>query len=187
LIEALRQLEADLNQKEIPAAYRHIDHPLNLNIGIIHGGDWPSTVPAEAEFHGRMSYFPGVVYTDICRQIAETVERAAKSDSWLCEDSPKIEFYGFRSDGHGVSRDLPALAMLNACHKSLTGQDAEEYIATCTTDLRAFQHFGKGQATCYGPVAENIHAANERVKISSVLHVANTYALFLARWCGLAE
>jgi len=187
LIDALRQLEADLNQKEIPAAYRHIDHPLNLNIGIIHGGDWPSTVPAEAEFHGRMSFFPGVVYTDICRQITETVEQTAKSDSWLRENPPKIEFYGFRSDGHGISRDLPALAMLNACHKSLTGQDAEEYIATCTTDLRAFQHFGRGQATCYGPVAENIHAANERVKIGSVIHVAKTYALFLARWCGLAE
>ncbi len=56
-----------------------------------------------------------------------------------------------------------------------------------TTDLSAFQHFGKGQATCYGPVAENIHAANERVKIGSVIHVAKTYALFLARWCGLAE
>jgi acetylornithine deacetylase len=187
LIAALRQLEADLNQKEIPAAYRHIDHPLNLNIGIIHGGDWPSTVPAEAEFHGRMSYFPGVVYSDICRLITETVARTAKSDSWLRENPPKIEFYGFRSDGHGISRDLPALAMLNACHKSLTGQDAEEYIATCTTDLRAFQHFGKAQATCYGPVAENIHAANERVNIESVIHVAKTYALFLARWCGLAE
>ena len=186
LINGLRQLEADLNQKEIPVAYRHIDHPLNLNIGIIHGGDWPSTVPAEAEFHGRMSFFPGVVYSDICRQITETVEQAAKSDSWLREHPPKIEFYGFRSDGHGISRDLPALAMLNACHKSLTGQDAEEYIATCTTDLRAFQHFGLGQATCYGPVAENIHAANERVKIDSVIHVAKTYALFLARWCGLA-
>ena len=186
LIDALRQLEADLNQKEIPAAYRHIDHPLNLNIGILHGGDWPSTVPAEAEFHGRMSFFPGVLYSDICRQITETIEQTAKSDSWLRENLPKIEFYGFRSDGHGISRDLPALALLNACHKSLTGQDAEEYIATCTTDLRAFQHFGQGQSTCYGPVAENIHAANERVKIGSVIHVAKTYALFLARWCGLA-
>jgi len=69
----------------------------------------------------------------------------------------------------------------------LTGEEAEEYIATCTTDLRAFIHFGQGQATCFGPVAENIHAANERVNIDSVMHVVRTYALFLARWCGLVE
>jgi acetylornithine deacetylase len=36
-------------------------------------------------------------------------------------------------------------------------------------------------------VAENIHAANERVKIESVIHTAKVYALFLARWCGLVE
>ena len=47
--------------------------------------------------------------------------------------------------------------------------------------------FLKGEATCYGPIAENIHAANERVNIESVVHTAKVYALFLARWCGLAE
>lgn len=187
LIDALRQLEADLNQEKIPDAYHQIDHPLNLNIGIMHGGDWPSTVPAEAEFHCRMSYFPGETYAKICRQITETVELAAKADPWLCKNPPKIEFYGFRSDGHSISRDLPALSMLSGCHKSLTGHDATECIATCTTDLRAFQHFGKAQATCFGPVAKNIHAANERANIESIIHVARTYALFLARWCGLAE
>jgi acetylornithine deacetylase len=36
-------------------------------------------------------------------------------------------------------------------------------------------------------VAENIHAENERVRIDSVIHTAKVYALFLARWCGLAD
>ena len=75
----------------------------------------------------------------------------------------------------------------NDSHRALTGNEAAEYIATCTTDLRAFIHFGRGQATCYGPIAENIHAANERVNIDSVMHVARAYALFLSRWCGLVE
>ena len=187
LIAGLRRLESELNAADIPQAYDRIDHPINLNIGIIKGGDWPSTVPAEAEFHGRLSYFPGVSYNDIRRQIEQAVERAAQSDSWLAENQPEIEFYGFRSDGHSLSRDLPALRTLSDSHRALTGQPAAEYIATCTTDLRAFIHFGHGQATCYGPVAENIHAANERVNLDSIMQVARTYALFLARWCGLAE
>ena len=77
--------------------------------------------------------------------------------------------------------------LLNDCHRMLTGVDAETYISTCTTDLRVFQLFGQGQATCYGPVAESIHGANERVHIPSVMQVAKTYALFLARWCGIVE
>jgi len=187
LISGLRHLESELNNSNIPEPYDRIDHPINLNIGIIKGGDWPSTVPAEAELHARLSYFPGISFQEINQQIVQAVERVSKADPWLSENPPEVEFYGFRSDGHRISRDLPALQTLNNSHYSLTGNDAEEYIATCTTDLRAFIHFGQSQATCFGPIAENIHAANERVNIDSVMHVARTYALFLARWCGLVE
>ncbi|BCR03550.1 acetylornithine deacetylase [Desulfuromonas versatilis] len=187
IIASLRRLEEAMNAEERPAAYRAIQHPLNLNIGIFNGGDWPSTVPAAAEFHGRLSFFPGTPYPEVCERIRAAVAEAAHSDPWLADNPPVVEFYGFRSEGHTLSRELPALATLNGCHRSLIGQDAETYISTCTTDLRAFHFFGKGVGTCYGPVAENIHGANERVNIDSILQVARAYALFLARWCHLAE
>ncbi len=187
LVAALRDLEAEMNEGDIPEAYRGMAHPVNLNIGIFKGGDWPSTVPAAAEFHCRLGFFPGAPYDSVCRRVVETVERAADEDPWLSENRPVVTFYGFRSEGHGVARSLPALETLNGCHRALTGSDARSYIATCTTDLRAFHFFGRGDATCYGPVAENIHGANERVEIDSVIHTAKAYALFLARWCGLTE
>lgn len=187
LIEALRELEEELNRSDVPPAYVDISHPLNLNIGIFKGGNWPSTVPAAAEFHGRLSFFPGVAFETIKEKIAKTIDRAARRDSWLAHNSPQLEFYGFRSEGHATSMDLPAFKVLNDCHQSLAGQTAEEYIATCTTDLRAFHFFGQGQATCYGPVGGNFHGTNEWVDIASIQAVARTYALFLARWCGLCE
>jgi acetylornithine deacetylase len=187
IIAALRLLEETMNREARPDVYSDINHPLNLNIGIFKGGDWPSTVPSAAEFHGRLSFFPGTSYEDVCRRIQAAVAEAAQADPWLAENPPEVDFYGFRSEGHMVSRQLPALSTLNDCHHTLTGQDAATYISTCTTDLRAFHFFGKGQGTCYGPVAENIHGANERVNIDSILHVARAYALFLARWCRLAE
>lgn len=186
LISALRELEAKMNEDPHPA-YQNVKHPLHLNIGIIKGGDWPSTVPAAAEFHCRLSYFPDTTFDQVRQKINQTIMAAAESDPWLAKNLPTVSFYGFRSDGHSRERDNPAFATLNECHKSLTGQDAAGYISTCTTDLRAFHFFGKGAATCFGPVAENIHAANERVNIESVIHTAKVYALFLAHWCGLAE
>jgi acetylornithine deacetylase len=71
--------------------------------------------------------------------------------------------------------------------EALAGQPAQSFESTATTDLRSFVHYGQGQATWLGPVAENIHAENERVNIESVIHTAKAYALFLARWCGLVE
>ena len=187
LISALHKLETELNAENRPGVYQAMEHPINLNIGILKGGDWPSTVPAEAEFHARLSYFPGITYEQMRQRVTDAITAAADSDPWLSRNPPQIHFYGFRSDGHILSRQQPFLDRLNSCHRELTGEDAHEYTATCTTDLRAFAHFGQGQATCYGPVARHIHAANESVNIDSIIHTARIYALFLARWCGLAE
>ena len=187
IVQALRELETALNQSEVPDSYRDIQHPINLNIGILNGGNWPSTVPAKSEMHCRLSYFPGIAYAEICHKIKEAIKTVQTDDPWLSENPPTVDFYGFRSDGHTVSRDLPAFKTLNDCHKSLTGMEAQEYIATCTTDLRAFHFYGKGQCTCFGPSGGNYHGANEWVDMRSITHTAKTYALFLARWCLLTE
>jgi acetylornithine deacetylase len=186
VMAGLRRLEAEMNSEPRPAPYDALDHPLHLNIGIFEGGDWPSTVPAAAEFHGRLSFFPGMGYAAVCRRIEASVAKAAQEDPWLADNPPTVEFYGFRSEGHTIERSHPVLDTLNGCHRDLSGRDAETYVSTCTTDLRAFHHFGRARGTCYGPVAENIHGANERVDIASIVQTARTYALFLARWCGLA-
>lgn len=188
LIEALRKLEEELNHPLHPAFESiNIQHPCNLNVGILKGGDWPSTVPAMAEFHCRLGYMPGVTFEEVSQRIVATVKKAASTDKWLSKNTPRVVFYGFRSDGHSIERDLPVLNVLGECHKDLTGKEAETNISTSTTDLRAFVHFGKGTATCFGPEMENIHASNERVNIDSIIHTAKTYALFLSRWCGLVE
>ena len=187
LMAALRQLEEELNNETVPSAYMDKIHPINLNIGIIEGGDWPSTVPADATFHARLSFFPGTDYEEVCKRIRQTISTVADRDGWLQLNPPRIEFYGFRSEGHSLPRDLPAFQQLDGCHQSLVGEAAESYIATCTTDLSAYTRYGTGQPTCYGPIAENIHGPDERVNLESVIHVARAYALFLARWCLLTE
>lgn len=184
LIAALRELEAEMNQAIHPM-YQDIEHPINLNIGIIKGGDWPSTVPAAAEFHGRLSFFPGATYSQTRQRIADAIAGATRRDPWLAENRPEVEFYGFRSEGHIADHTQPAFSTLNDCHREIFGADAEFAVSTATTDVRAYHHFTAAQATCYGPVAENIHAANERVNVESVIHTAKVYAIFLSRWCGL--
>ena len=54
VIQALRGLEAELNAVKPPlfAAY---PHPINLNVGMIRGGDWPSTVAGECITHFRLA------------------------------------------------------------------------------------------------------------------------------------
>ena len=42
----LQRLDAHLNAQPPHPAFAGIEHPINLNIGKIEGGDWASSVPA---------------------------------------------------------------------------------------------------------------------------------------------
>lgn len=187
LIQALRALEAELNEGPLPAPFDALEHPLNLTVGSLASGAWPSSVPALATLHGRLAYLPGQHFPEIRQRVETAVASAVRADPWLRENPPRLEFYGFRSDGHVESREIAPLRTLDACHQELSGAPAEEAVATRTTDLRAFYGFGTARGCCYGPVAENLHAADERVRLDSVIHTAKAYALFAARWCGLVE
>ena len=58
VIAALRALEAELNV-EPPPPFDAVEHPINLNIGTIRGGDWPSTVAGECVTECRVACYPG--------------------------------------------------------------------------------------------------------------------------------
>ncbi len=60
LIQALHGLEAEWNARRVNHEhFKDLDHPVNLNIGKIEGGDWASSVPAWCSFDCRISFYPG--------------------------------------------------------------------------------------------------------------------------------
>jgi acetylornithine deacetylase len=74
IIQALHGLEADWNSAERRhPAYADVVHPLNLNIGRIVGGDWPSSVPAWCTFDVRIAVFPGQDVAGACREIEHCI------------------------------------------------------------------------------------------------------------------
>src|SRR3712207_7097402 len=81
IMQGLRDLDARLNQQSHPA-FADIEHPINLNIGVIHGGDWPSTVPGACELHCRLSCYPGQTVEET-RQEIETAVRSEEHTSEL--------------------------------------------------------------------------------------------------------
>src|SRR3954469_14720415 len=57
VIRALRALEAELNVAP-PPPFEAVEHPINLNVGTIRGGDSPSTVAGECLTDGRAALQP---------------------------------------------------------------------------------------------------------------------------------
>ncbi|WP_321390146.1 ArgE/DapE family deacylase [Emcibacter sp.] len=187
LIPFLKELEDDLNTHHRVPPYDQFDHPFNLNIGRISGGNWPSSVPAHAELEARIGFPPGMSANDIMQKVSDKLEGAVSRLPAFGAERPVLRFHGFRSEGHLIDLKHPGIEMLSRCHMSLTQKEIGHYLSTCTTDLRAFHFYNRTGGTCYGPVAKNIHGIDECVNLESVRQVLRTYALFISRWCKVEK
>jgi acetylornithine deacetylase len=185
ILTALHRLEAELNE-EPPAPYDDLDHPINLNVGVIKGGDWPSTVAAECSLSCRIALYPGMGVQDMKARIETTIADVAASDPYLATHPPVVRYEGFACEGTTVPDDSPLVRTLAAGNERLTGTAASTTATTATTDARAFVQHGI-PAVCFGPHAEAIHGVDERVLWPSVVQTAQVLALFIRDWCGLAS
>jgi acetylornithine deacetylase len=183
VIEALRGLEAELNAVRPPrfAAYAH---PLNLNVGMIRGGDWPSTVAGECVTHCRLALYPGERVADLKERVEQTVAEAVASRPALSGYRADVLYDGFQCEGYELEHDAPLVSGLADACARVTGQRPPLFASTATTDARTFQLYGGTPAVCFGPVAENKHGVDERVHLPSVTRTAQAIALFIATGAG---
>ncbi|MDX1739049.1 MAG: ArgE/DapE family deacylase, partial [Alphaproteobacteria bacterium] len=193
LISALRKLEKEWNAPSLKNHhYCDHDHPLNLNVGKIKGGDWASSVPAWCSLDLRMGIYPGQDIIEARQRIESCILEAASRDPFLSKNLPEITYNGFMAEGYALADHMhpekdKAIGTLEAAHKTVIGGDLEQIAITATTDARFFGLYADIPALVYGPVAENIHGFNERVCLDSTRKITKSIALFIADWCGLEE
>ncbi|MCJ2055194.1 ArgE/DapE family deacylase [Methylobacterium sp. J-048] len=185
VIGALRELEARWNAEK--DAHRHFeaeDHPINLNIGRIEGGDWASSVPAWCRIDCRVALYPGVPAARAAAEIEAAVSDFARTDSFLANNPPRVAFNGFFAEGYVLEEGSEAEAVLGRAHARATGATLQSFMSPCYLDTRVHALYDRVPALCYGPSAQNIHGFDERVSLASVQRCTTAMALFVAEWCG---
>ncbi|MEX2649781.1 MAG: ArgE/DapE family deacylase [Alphaproteobacteria bacterium] len=188
IIRALHELEDRWNgRRHEHALWAKHDHPINLNVGKIQGGDWASSVPAWVRFDARVSVFPGQSLKEARQEIEDCVRSAAAGNRFLANNPPEVVFDGFQAEGYVLEPGGEAEATLRAAHRTVYGAEPEERVSTGTTDARFFGLYQGIPAMVYGPSADSIHGFNERVSLESMRRNTQAIALFVADWCGLEK
>ncbi len=186
LIQALKVLEASWNDRKRDVRYfEDHEHPININIGKIAGGDWASSVPAWCSFDARTAIYPGVDPNDAAREIERCIQEAAKQNAFLKSHPPTVEYNGFFARGYVLEEGSDAEATLAHAHARSFGADLESFTTAGYLDGRVFVLYGDCPCLVYGPITENIHACDERVSLASIRRITGVIALFVASWCGL--
>ncbi len=186
VIADLRRLEVEWNGDKVGRThFADIDHPINLNIGKIEGGDWASSVPSWCRIDCRIGIYPGVDAAQASRVIRDRVAQFARSDRYLGNNPPIVTFNGFHAEGYIQEPGTEAEEALAQAHQASTGRELESFMTPGYLDTRVYALYDKIPALCYGPISENIHGFDERVSLASVKRITGTMALFVAKWCGV--
>jgi acetylornithine deacetylase len=186
VIAELRRLEADWNDAKAGRAHcAEAEHPINLNIGKIAGGDWASSVPCWCRIDCRIGLYPGVDAAQAAKEISDRLTTFARTDPFMSNDPPKVTFNGFYAEGYVQVPGTEAETVLGQAHETSTGKVLKTFMTPGYLNTRVYALYDKIASLCYGPISENIHGFDERVSLASLKRVTGTMALFVAEWCGL--
>ena len=185
VIASLRDIENRWNAEA--AAHPEtagVDHPINMNIGMIEGGDWGSSVPAWCRFQVRISIYAGqnaqAKYAEICDHIAGF----ARGDRFLNQNPPQLTQNGFNAEGYVLAPGSDAEALLGQAHETAFGMPLKTSFSGAYLDARVYALYNRIPVLNYGPKSRAAHGFDEAVSLSSVRKVTKAMALFIADWCG---
>jgi acetylornithine deacetylase len=135
----------------------------------------------------RIGLLPGTEVADARRGVEEAVAAAAKTDNFLANNPPSVEWHGFLADGYVLEPGTEAERVLAAAHTAAFGAPMEARITTAVNDTRFYGLYYDIPGLCYGPKGEGAHAFDERTNLAQLETTTLSIAAFIADWCGVRE
>ncbi len=169
-----------------PPIERYSGRSCNLSVGTYSAGDWPATVAGMAQMECRVGFIPGERGEDIVTEIEQTLADVARSDEWLAEHPPTLEWFGWNSEAWLQDENDPFVQQFIASSAPILGKTPEVIGFPGGLDTRFSGDFGT-PSFVFGPAGGNYHGADEFVDIDSVVTLTKIIAKFVLDWCGVKE
>lgn len=180
---ALRQLELERNAAK-PPLFAHLDLPWSISVGIVHAGDWASTVPDRLVAEGRYGVRVDETLSDAVAAFESAVADACAGDAWLADHPVQVTWPGGRFAPGALPERHPLLDEVRRAVTDARGSEPPVQGGPYGSDLRHYAAAGIPTLQ-YGPGdVQFAHASDEHVDLSDVFACSRVYALLIARLCG---
>ena len=182
LLVVLRGLDADeasRNAAETDPLMTALGLPYPTIIGIVHGGEWASTVLDSVVADGRYGVRLGQSPADAAADLRRAIDAVNASDAFLREHPATVEIVGGQFGSGRVPSDHPLPSGLAAVAERMTGRRPSLLGEPYGADMRLFINEGDTPCVIYGPGDVKVaHSADEHVPLDEV----ETCAKVLAAW-----
>ena len=185
VIDALYQYERRIIEESANyPGFERYDRPVQVNVGMLHSGQWPSMVAANAEIEGGVGFLPNRSMEQVKREMKEVIE--AIDDAWL-RDHYKLSFPKLHNDSYETDYCHPAVATMHeVCKQMGLGSDVFGWNVSC--DARLYAKIGQMPTMVFGAGSIlDAHARDEKIDFNDILKSAQAMADFIVRWCGVSS
>ncbi len=159
------------------------EHPVQLCLGMIEGGEWPSMVCGECTLQGGVGFLPNKRMSEIRQELREAVMRT--NNEWLKQEGHFVlEFPKLHNDAYAIPADHPLpTTMLQACRRVDLASEVYGWNVSC--DARLYNRVGGMPTVVFGPgLIKDAHADGEKIEIAQMVQAAQGLVQTIIEWCG---
>lgn len=160
--------------------FERYTNPVQVNIGMLNAGEWPSMVAGKAVIEGGVGFLPNRSMEQVKREVREVIERI--DDPWL-RSHYTLTFPRLHNDSYETDYNHPAVLELEeACKDSGLGSEVFGWNVSC--DARLYAKIGNMPTMVFGAGSIlDAHARDEKIVFDDLMKAAETMVRFLMKWC----
>jgi acetylornithine deacetylase len=157
------------------------DNPVQICIGMIRAGQWPSKVPDECILEGGVGFLPNKSIAEVRAELEAAVMRS--DDEWL-KSHFELSYPKLKKDAYEIDPNHPIVTTLNSAMLEC-GRPSEVYGWNVSCDAALYAKMAGIPTVVFGPSdIREAHGRDEKVKYDDVIDCAKALALTIPRWCG---
>jgi len=188
VLSHIQALEKQRNDRISDPLYRNTPIPIPINIGVIQGGNWPSSVPDIVRLEGRMGVAPEETIEEAKQEMEQYLERLSGIDPWFGEHPPVLEWFGARWIPGSIDPEHELMGILAEQYRRVAGTEPVVEASPWGTDGGLLTRAGHTPTIVFGPGATEVaHYPNEYIELDKVIEAAEIIALTLIHWCGASD
>lgn len=159
--------------------FQRYQMPVQLNLGMIRGGELPSTVAGEAILEGGVGFLPNKNLEKVKKELKEVIEKI--EDDWI-RTHYQLDFNRLRNEAYEINENHPLVTTLY--HSSREANlDPEVFGWNVSCDARLYAVRGGMPVVVFGPGdIAYAHSNEERIDVEEILKAAEALVLFLVNW-----
>jgi acetylornithine deacetylase len=187
LHQGLLAFEARRNAAITHPQYAGMRIKAPINIGVVRGGSWASSVPESLVAEGRAGLVPGEDLATFKSELATEIARLGDDDPWLRRHPPQVTWLDGQFAPAGIPVESPLVKALCHAWEETSSWPARIEAVTYGADMRHILIAGGVPCVMFGAGDVRLaHAPDESIPLNDLFTAITTTALLIADWCGVA-